>query len=189
VENVLAAVSALHALRIPLNTVREGLKSFTGNDGRFQMYELGGIQVMLDYGHNPAGYAQALKVCASLGRRVTGVIGMPGDRPDTSIREVGRLCAGMLDRVFIKEDKDLRGRESGDTARLLYTSLIDSGFPPGKISIVYDELEAFIRALENASKGDLVVIFYEKLEPLQDYLENAGAVRLSAVRTRDAFFA
>ncbi|HSK64067.1 MAG TPA: hypothetical protein VK893_09505 [Pyrinomonadaceae bacterium] len=49
-------------------------------------------------------------------RRVTGVIGVPGDRDDTLIEHAGRVAARGFHRLIIREDRDPRGRERGAVA-------------------------------------------------------------------------
>ena len=176
VENCLAAVSALHALGVPAQTIAEGLQSFTENDGRFSFYELDGFHVMLDYGHNPAGFEQVLQVCRPIpSGRLIGVVGMPGDRPDEDIRAAGRLFAGALDRAYIKEDADLRGRREGEVAGLFFDAMVRCGFPGENAVIAPDELGALRTAVAQAHKGDLILAFYEKCEPLQEFLDSRGA--------------
>ena len=176
VENSLAAAAALHALGVPAETIAAGLKSFTENDGRFSFYELDGIYVMLDYGHNPAGFEQVLRVCRPVpSGRLTGVIGMPGDRSDGDIRTAGRLFAGTLDRVYIKEDEDTRGRRVGEVAALFYDAIIQSGFSKENATVIPNELDALRTAVAEARKGDLILMFYEKPEPLQNFLDSRGA--------------
>lgn len=55
IDNCLAAVCALYALGVTVGMIAQGLCSFRHNCGRFNIYALGGIKVMLDYGHNPRG--------------------------------------------------------------------------------------------------------------------------------------
>lgn len=179
VENCLAAVSALYALHIPVKTIAAGLKSFTSNPGRFNFYRLRDFCVMLDYGHNPAGYEKALRICKSIPHRsLIGVIGMPGDRRDADIRQVGRLCREAFDAIYIKEDKDLRGRKPREVAQLFYSAVVRSGFPPDSVRIVEDELEALREAELHAGADDLIAVFYEKAEPLEAHLKSAGAEEL-----------
>lgn len=176
VENCLAAVSALYGLHIPVGIIACGLRSFQENEGRFNLFQLRGFHVMLDYGHNPAGYRQVLGTCRKLEhRRLIGVIGMPGDRQDKSIREAGKLCAGAFDRIYIKEDQDLRGRKPGEVAALFQDAILAEGFPQQQVAVIEPELEALKAAVAGAESGDLIVVFYEHLDPLRDYLEASGA--------------
>ena len=178
IENALAAAAALYGLGIPAETIRAGLMSYTDNSGRFELYDCDNAAVMLDYGHNPAGYASVLSVCKNLEhKRLVGVIGVPGDRGDEAARTIGRLCAGVFDRILIKEDVDKRGRQEGETAKLLADAVVGEGFPTDRVDIVLDELEALKRALAEARNGDLIVVFYERLGHLQEFLEAAGARR------------
>lgn len=60
IENSLAAVSALYAAGIPSELIEMGLKTFMPdeklNPGRFNFFDMGDFKVLLDYGHNPAGF-------------------------------------------------------------------------------------------------------------------------------------
>ncbi len=64
VENAMAAIAALIALGLDVNTIRQGLESFNNeeqNPGRFNMYNVHGTNVILDYGHNIEGYKVVLE--------------------------------------------------------------------------------------------------------------------------------
>lgn len=181
IENALAAAAALYALHLPAAAVAQGLKTFTENEGRFHLYAVGDFRVMLDYGHNPPGYRQAISACRQLGaKRLVGVIGMPGDREDGAIRTVGALCAASFDRLYIKEDSDKRGRNPMEVARLFYGAATDGGFPKENTVIIENELEALKAAVAEARPGDLIAVFYEELEPLRAYLLSIGAKEANA---------
>jgi len=187
IENALAATSALYALGVPIDIIRAGLKSFTDNTGRFNLFALHGIRVLLDYGHNPAGYEKAIQVCKKLGgNALAGVIGVPGDRMDRAVKAVGKQCAQAFDRLYIKEDRDLRGRKSGEIAGILYHTVMEENFPKGAVKLIEDELEALKSAIEDAKEDDLIVAFYEKFEPLKDYLESVGAVAVDPMEIEQA---
>lgn len=167
INNCLAAVSALYALKTPLEAIAEGLKGFKDNEGRFQIFKLDGYNVMLDYAHNFDGYNEIRKFCASQKcKRIIGVIGMPGDRRDGDIKKAAALSAEAFNKIIIKEDKDLRSRKPGEVADLLYSELIKSKFQKENIEIIENEEAAFKHALSAARKGDLIVCLYDKIEPL-----------------------
>jgi len=175
VENCLAAAAALWALRMPPDAIAAGLRSFTENPGRFNRYELGNMTVMVDYGHNQAGYQAAIQSLEAAGaKRRIGVIGMPGDRKDSDILQVGRLCAGFFEKLYIKEDKDLRGRQKGEVAALLQKAA-DGICPPECIVIKENELEALREAVETGEDGDIIAVFYEELDPIHQYLSSRRA--------------
>ncbi len=178
IENCLAAVAALWALHVPPATIVSGLNNFTNNPGRFNYHKLGDITVMVDYGHNPAGYQAAIQsLKAAGGRRLVGVIGVPGDRLDEDILTVGRLSAGAFQLLYIKEDLDLRGRAPGEVAGLLKKAALESGFPDDRISVINRELDALKAAVEHSQPGDMIAVFYEELEPIEQYLSELAQAR------------
>jgi cyanophycin synthetase len=176
IENSLAAVCSLYCLDIPLDIIRIGLLSFKpdvkSNPGRFNIFDLGEFRVMLDYGHNPAGYRAVLNFIRRIGaKRYVGIIGMPGDRPDRSMREVGAMCGKCFSKIYIKEDEDLRGRNPGEVAQIFLKSVMDAGMKKENIKVILPELKALETAVLDAEPGDLVVMFYEKFEPAVDLIE------------------
>lgn len=177
IENSLAAVSAMTGLGISAAVIRAGLKTFRPdkdiNPGRLNIFDLGDYKVILDYGHNIAGYEAVINFLENSGAsRVTGVIGMPGDRTDRSIRDVGALCGRFFSRLYIKEDRDLRGRESGEVSELLYDSAVSAGLGKDRICVILPELKAFETAITEACPGDVIVFFYEEFEPALELVEN-----------------
>jgi cyanophycin synthetase len=133
---------------------------------------MGGFTVMLDYGHNKASYSAVMDMARQFSAPVyTGVIGMPGDRRDESIIEVGRLCGRFFTKLYIKEDNDLRGRDAGEAAGLLYGAAIEAGMDKDRISVIYQEELALKKAITDASPGEMIIMFYEELDPAVEVLE------------------
>lgn len=171
IENSLAAVSAAYGLKVPIDIIVKSLKSFcadmTVNPGRFNLFELGDFRVLVDYGHNIAGYKAVINSAKRLeAKRLVGVIGMPGDRLEKHIQAVGELCGKNFDQIYIKEDGDLRDRKQGEVADILYQSALAGGISKEKVEVIYNEVEALQKAVMDAQAEDLIVIFYEKFEPV-----------------------
>ncbi len=177
VENSLAAVSALYALNIPADLIKAGLKTFKPdiqtNPGRFNIIDMGDFRVMLDYGHNPAGYNAVTGCMATItAGRYVGVIGMPGDRSNKNIKEVGEICGHSFAKIYIKEDEDLRGRMAGEVAGLLFDAVVSTGMNRESIEIIHSELKALETAITNAQQGDLIVVFYEDFDAVLKLVES-----------------
>lgn len=179
-QNVLAASAAALAMKSSRSVVSRGLATFTSspeqNPGRANLYQLKKGQLLLDYGHNPAAMEATLQYARRLGyRRLIGVIGVPGDRDDELIKRCGQVCTSYLEQVIIKEDRDLRGRSPGETARLLQEGCTQNCSTPQEIRSILSELDAVVYGLDLLEEEDLLVVFYEKREPiealLQDYLK------------------
>jgi len=107
IANCLAATGALWGMDVDMEAIVGGLTSFDAmkdNPGRANLYDLGTYRVLLDYGHNIDGYRNVLNLVASFGpKRKVGVIGVPGDRKDSDIIEVGKICGRHLDIIYVKE--------------------------------------------------------------------------------------
>lgn len=176
IENSLAATAALYAMDIPDEIIARGLTTFENNSGRFNLFNLHGFRIMLDYGHNLPGFVEVVKACNAIGfTRLIGVLGMPGDRSDEAIRAAAKFCSSSFDRVYIKEDADRRGRAPGEVAKLFYDELIQNNFPSEDISIILNESQALDAAIADAKMDDFIVVFYEKLDPLKNKLASLGA--------------
>lgn len=170
IENSLAAISALYALNVPIDNIRLGLKSFRpdvmSNPGRFNVFDMGNFKVMLDYSHNTAGYNAVIKFIEKMdAKRLVGVIGMPGDRMDKNIEEVGKICSKAFSKLYIKEDRDLRGREQGEVAEILCQAVLKTGYRQENLTIINSERKALESAMLDAQPGDLIIMFYEEFEP------------------------
>lgn len=181
VENAMAACAACIGLKIEYNTIREGLTKFHSdellNPGRFNVFDMGLVTVILDYGHNIEGYKATINGAMLMShKRIVGIIGAPGDRQDNNIIELGKISGKKFDYIYIKEDIDKRGRDNGEVADLLKKGVIESGFNKNNLKSILDETEALEEALDNSMPGDLIIMFYEKYEPalkiVKDKLKN-----------------
>jgi cyanophycin synthetase len=171
IENAMAACAALIGLNLDYSIIRSGLMSFYGdeefNPGRFNMYKINGALVVLDYGHNIEGYKAVLNGAKNIKHnRLVGIIGVPGDRTNSSVEELGKISGENFDYIYVKEDKDRRGRKIGEIASILEKGILKSGFDRKKVETILDEVEALDKAIDNAKTGDLIIVFFEDLDPL-----------------------
>jgi len=169
IENCAAASAALWGLGAELSDIAATLREFKpdlkANPGRQNLLQVAGINVMIDYGHNAAGIQAigtlARKLCAG---RLIGVVCAPGDRTDEAIVAVGRAASQYFNLVYIKEDRDLRGRAAGVAAGFVKQGLHAGGMGEEFVSVHLEEKEALMCALREARPEDLVVVFYESLQ-------------------------
>lgn len=176
VENVLAATAALVGMKIDYCMIKNGITSYLlnsdKNSGRFNCYDVNGVNVILDYGHNSDGYNAVLSSLKKINNgKVYGVIGIPGDRADNAVKEIGEISAKYLDYIIIKEDQDLRGRSTGEVAKLIERGILNYN-KNKKYEIILKEEDALIKALTMAKSGDSIIIFFEKIEMLKKVISN-----------------
>jgi Mur ligase family, glutamate ligase domain/Amidohydrolase family len=184
IANVMAAAAAARAYGLTSEQVAAALREFDSshnNPGRANLYQVKGGYVMIDYGHNADAFAAVCRMAAQwAAERVTGIIGVPGDRDDSVIEQAGRIAARGFHRIIIKEDKDTRGRAPGEVARLLCAAVQDEA-PRTECQIVLDETQALRFELETIEEGQIVVVFYDKLEPMMKLLAEFGARPVATV--------
>jgi cyanophycin synthetase len=178
VANLLAAIAACRAQNIPRQVIANSLQKFTSdanNPGRVNLYKLNGGHVVVDYGHNANAFEAICDMASKWeDRRVTGVIGVPGDRDDSLIVHAGRVAARGFHRLIVREDRDRRGREPGAVAQMLCDAARAEA-PQTECQVVLDETDALEHAVKTMQHGEVVVLFYDKLEPLRKVLQTYSA--------------
>ena len=185
VENVLASAAAAWRLGVPLELVRLGLESFSsgsgGSPGRFNLLDLDGASIVVDYGHNVPSLE---RICGTLARfphaRRTAVYSAAGDRRDEDLVAQGRLLAASFERVVIYEDAYIRGRQPGEITRLI-TGGIHEATPAGKTVRVEaggDWATSAAAVLDAVGKGDLVLLQADTIEQTIAWLSARYGSRL-----------
>ena len=169
IENSLAATAAAWAIGIETDIINRALIQFScdekQNPGRFNMYDVNDFKVVVDYGHNYDGYRKVIEGLYRMKvNRLIGVIGVPGDRMDASIKEVGILSGQCFDYIVVKEDRESRGRKQGEIADILYDACKKGGLSEENIEIELLEENALEKAMNIALSGDIVIVFYEERE-------------------------
>jgi cyanophycin synthetase len=137
--------------------------SAADNFGRLMRFERGGVRILVDYAHNPAGIRGLLTVAEHLrggGGRLGTLLGHAGNRQDAEIEALARAAAEFApDLVVVKENEaHLRGREPGEIPRLLHGALRRAGLPESALAVRMSELEAVRCALQWARPGDVLAL-------------------------------
>ena len=165
IANALGAVAVAWSLGIPLGAIAGGLRGFEGtsrdNPGRLNRFTLGGVEVIVDFAHNPHGLKALIEMGAALpARRRLVLLGQAGDRDDNAIRELARVAWTIRpDRVIAKEMAAYtRGRPVGEIPGLIADEMLRLGAPAESITQSPSELEGVRQALEWAQPGDLLLL-------------------------------
>ncbi|MEJ7846466.1 MAG: Mur ligase family protein [Pyrinomonadaceae bacterium] len=179
IQNAMAAVAVSRALDLSPETIAAGLYSFQNqihNPGRSNFYRVSKGYALIDYGHNPKAVEAICRMTARWkGKFITGIVSFPGDRHDNVIEAAGRIAVAGFDRIIVKGDVNLRGRESGEVAEMLCRLVLEAG-NQNECKVVLDAAQAFEDAVADIKENEVVVFFYEKLAPALRTLEKFGAV-------------
>ena len=163
VANALAAAGGARGLGATIAEVRDGLSHFAPDaersPGRLNLYRLGSRVVIVDFAHNEAGMAAVLDVAQGIaagaaGRAapITAIIGTAGDRPDDTLRGIGRIAAERAQRVAIKQTlKYLRGRTAESVVGELMAGIVAGGGDAAEVPIYTTEPEALQAELNGAA--------------------------------------
>jgi cyanophycin synthetase len=190
VQNAMAAAAIAWGAGVPIDSIRLGLRTFQTDEdtapGRFNMFDVGGATVIVDYGHNPhavRAVQQALTLMKP--RRKLAVVAAPGDRRDADIQELAVIAANAFDIIVVREDDDLRGRERGEVAALI-AQTVRRARPSLPLKTTLDEISAVREVLDMARAGDGVVLFIDKIDDVIALVKDR--VQASAASQSDAFW-
>ncbi len=194
VANALAAAAAARGLGASLEQVREGLMDFRPSTerspGRLNLFRLGQRLVIVDFAHNEAGISAVLDVAEGLaagaaGRTapITAIIGTAGDRPDDTLRGIGRIAAERAQRVAVKETrKYLRGRTEGSIVGELLAGVAAGGGQVADVPIYETETAALRAELNGGDRGGrrdaarvIVLMCHEDRDGVFELLDELGA--------------
>jgi UDP-N-acetylmuramoyl-L-alanyl-D-glutamate--2,6-diaminopimelate ligase len=153
VENVLAAVAVSRLLGIPDEAVAAGVESLPGVPGRLEPVDEGQpFAVLVDYSHKPDALENALVAARELASgRVLCVFGCGGERDRGKRPVMGRIASTLADVAIVTSDNP-RGEDPN--------AIIDEVLAgaEGDVEVEPDRSRAIVRALEQAERGDVVVI-------------------------------
>ena len=195
VANALAAAAAARGLGVTLEQLRDGLVDFQPSSerspGRLNLFRLGSRVVIVDFAHNEAGVSAVLDVADGIaggaaGRAapVTAIIGTAGDRPDDTLRGIGRIAGRRAQRIAIKETtKYLRGRSRESVIGEILAGVTAAGRSAADVTIYESETEALRGELarngESGAKPDaprvIVLMCHEERTEVFALLNDLGA--------------
>ncbi len=177
VENVLAACAAGWGLQVPFEIIRSALASFTSDmrqvPGRFNILQVRGATVVVDFGHNPSALVALTDSLAQFPHeRRTVVFSVDGDRGDDAILRQSEIIGNTMDRVILYEEECRnRGRAPGSVFELIKRGLALGS----RVSDVIDaegELGAIRLALDTVQPGDLLLVLHDAVEASLAFIQN-----------------
>jgi cyanophycin synthetase len=174
VENTLAAVAAAWSLGVPREAIRTGLETFAADldhsPGRFNLLEVNGAAVVVDYGHNVSSLVAMLDALKNFPHRHRlAVYTAAGDRRDVDMTRQGELLGQAFDRVILYEDHYVRGREPGAIMRR-FREGVSQGRRTQYIEEIFGAVKAIDKALAMLQPGDLLLLQADTIDETVDYV-------------------
>lgn len=174
VMNALAAAAAAWAAGLNPAMIVRALTTFetteTSVPGRFNRLDFDGIELILDYGHNPAALAALGQAVQALEpRRTAMAITLPGDRRDKDVEESITATLAYVDEFILYDSIDRRGREPGELCERMRQQL-----PAHKpFEIAADQYEAVRKGLQRLQPGDRLIVIVEEVD---EFLKHLGSL-------------
>ena len=170
IQNVLAATLTTFLWGYKTEDIRTSLETFIPSaahtPGRMNVFKFKEFKVLVDFAHNPDGFNGIKSYLQTISATEhVGVISGTGDRRDEDIIETARIAAQMFDKVYICQEKYLRGREQQELIELLLKGLKE--VKPNMPIIINNNGEDCMReVMANAATGSFITI-------LSDTINNA----------------
>ncbi len=166
IANIAGAALLADTLGVASTTIAGVLARFgsrrSDNPGRLEQWQFGGIQVLMDYAHNPDGLHGLLSIAQGLraNGRLGLILGQAGNREEPEIRALAATAASFIPDLVVLKDMEgyLRGRAHGEVAGVLRDELLSQGLAANCLPVQASELAAARHALDWSRFGDLLVL-------------------------------
>jgi cyanophycin synthetase len=175
-ENALSSVAAAWCLGLPLDVIRERAATITADIGkvpvRFNIFDVEGAKVIVDYGHNVDALAAVIGVLDKFPHaRRSAVYTTAGDRRNGDMVAQGEILGKAFDRVILYEDHYLRGRPKGEIISLLREG-VEKGGRTMEVVEVFSAPEAAELAMNTLQAGDLLLLQADTVDGTVDWIKN-----------------
>jgi cyanophycin synthetase len=173
VMNALSATAAAWAAGLSPAMIARALTTFETSastvPGRFNIFELNGVEVILDYGHNPAALEALGEAVNALSQRHTIMsLTLPGDRRDEDLIASTRATLSYVDSYIVYDSEDLRGREPDEVPQIMCAQL-----PPDvPCEVVKGQHDGILKAWRQARPGDRLIVICDEVDESLEILHS-----------------
>lgn len=157
--NILAAIAVAKELKISDEIIQTAIETFVSPPGRLEIVTTKPFTVIVDFAHTPQAFEKVLQVARGLIKtkknKLIHVFGATGDR-DRDKRPIMSSIASKFDDFIFLTTEDTYSEDPKIILAALEKGLKDSWYENYKVTT--DRKEAIRRALNYASKGDVVIL-------------------------------
>ena len=164
-ENIVAAVSCAHFLRINRNIIEKGIEKCQTVPGRMEIFKIKtGANIIIDYAHTPDAYEKVLFNICRLNtnfKNLYVLFGAGGDRDKLKRKQMGTIVENYATHAFIVPDNP----RTEDPVQIFKN--IKSGFKKNNYTLFNDRDIGIKTVLSNLKENDIVVILGKGRENYQ----------------------
>jgi UDP-N-acetylmuramate--alanine ligase len=177
IYNILGAVAgAVEFFKIPLEDLKEAVESFEGVPGRLEhMFTFNEKEVIVDYGHNPAGVETVLRELKKVYDKLTVVVTISSESGASGDDEIFRKALELADFVVPASSSSRTAAEKHlPHVKIVMTSRSLEKFREGTLGATQDQvIEGFKRGLKCDSRavvclGEAAVKYKESIMSLEN---------------------
>jgi UDP-N-acetylmuramoyl-L-alanyl-D-glutamate--2,6-diaminopimelate ligase len=159
VWNILAAIGAGLARRVPFEAIREGIARVRGVIGRMEILQREPFTVIVDFAHTPNALQHALETAGELARtRVIVVFGCAGLRDVQKRAMMGEIAGKLADQIVITAEDPRTESLDAINAEIVRGLQKAGRLERSDYHIVNDRAEAIAFAIQMARAGDVVIV-------------------------------
>lgn len=169
VQNVLAAIAFGLLTEIPPVKIQAAMNRAKAPEGRMEVIAEGqDFYVAVDYAHTPDGLQKVLSTVREFTQaRIICVFGCGGDRDRSKRPQMGAIAAALSDVVVVTSDNP----RTEDPQRILEDVLAGTVGTNAQVLVEVDRRKAIELAIEEARRGDFVVVAGKGHETYQIFKE------------------
>ncbi len=170
-SNLLAVLTTLGIMGIPLGDILQYLASLPGVPGRMQTFGGGKLPlVVVDFSHTPDALEKALTALREhCHGKLWCVFGCGGNRDATKRKLMGQIAERFSDQIIITNDNPRFEDPIEITA-----NIVEGLLCPWAVEIEYDRQAAIAHAVDCAQSGDVILVAGKGHETYQQ----VGAVKI-----------
>lgn len=162
VYNSLASLAVCQSLGLDEKELARGINFINPVEGRFNVVNLSGIYVVIDFAHSPDGIYQVLKTAKDMtDKNVFIIFGCGGNRDKSKRAQMGEIACKYADYVCLTDDNP-RLENSMDIIKDIESGMDKPHF------VEPDRKKAIEKVLNVAKKGDIVIIAGKGAEKYQE---------------------
>lgn len=157
VYNILAAIGAAQAIKLPNEAIETGIRNLESVSGRFQRIDLGQpFFVIVDYAHTDDALENLIRTARELNPkgRVITLFGCGGEKDRTKRPVMGEVTGRLSDLTILSSDNP----RSEDPLKIISDIIVGLQKTNGKYMIEPDREKAIGLAMDEARADDIVLL-------------------------------
>ncbi|GAE24146.1 UDP-N-acetylmuramoylalanyl-D-glutamate-2,6-diaminopimelate ligase [Halalkalibacter wakoensis JCM 9140] len=154
VYNALAAIAAAYVSGVSLTSIKQSLEQVEGVSGRFETVDEGqDFTVIVDYAHTADSLENVLTTVKEFAQaRIFAIVGCGGDRDRTKRPIMAQIATKYADQAIFTSDNP-----RSENPEIILEDMI-AGVSSGEYEVIIDRETAIKQAINEAKKGDIIII-------------------------------